>query len=89
MLPPGGGGGANITHYNSSWALVHISVDKLAQFKPMVLSYKKVGISLWNLVQSTPGHSNLPLTRSNFHFPLDRLLYSFNFFLFPLKVRIT
>ena len=38
-------------------------------------------------------NSNLPLTRSNFHFPSDHFLYNFtldnsNFFLFPLKVRI-
>ena len=38
-------------------------------------------------------NSNLPLTRSNFNFPSERLLYNFtldnsNFFLFPLKVRI-
>jgi len=44
-------------------------------------------------VQSTSGNSNLPLTRSNFHYPSDRFLYNFtldnlNFFLFPLKVRI-
>ena len=43
--------------------------------------------------QSTSGNSNLPLTRSNFHYPSDRFLYNFtldnsNFFLFPLKVRI-
>ena len=44
-------------------------------------------------IQSTPGNSNLPLTRSNFHFPSGRFLYNWtldnsNFFLFPLIVRI-
>ena len=50
-------------------------------------------------IQSTPGNSNLSLTRSNFHFPSDHFLYNFtldnsnfrlnsNFFLLPLKVRI-
>ena len=44
-------------------------------------------------IQSTPGNSNLPLTRSNFQFPSDHFPYNFtldnsNFFLFPSKVRI-
>ena len=44
-------------------------------------------------VQSTSGNSNLPPTRSNFHYPSNRFLYNFtldysDFFLFPLKVRI-
>ena len=44
-------------------------------------------------VTGTLYNSNLPLTRSYFHFSLDDFLYNFtlynsNFFLFPLKVRI-
>ena len=45
-------------------------------------------------VTQTLYNSNLPLTRNNLHFPSDRFLYNFtldnsNFFLFPLKVRMT
>ena len=31
----------------------------------------------YTIIQSTPGNSNLPLTRSNFHFPSDHFLYNF------------
>ena len=60
-------------------------LDLRAHFNPRLPARCKI--------QSTPGNSNLPLTRSNFHFPSGRFLYNWtldnsNLFLFPLTVRI-
>ena len=47
----------------------------------------------WLLVTWTLYNSKLPLTQSNFYFPLDHFLYNFtldnlNYFLLPLKIQI-
>ena len=55
-----------------SWLLMVASVIKA----------KRDDLNVWCLLQSTPGNStlynsNLPLTRTNFHFPSDHFPYNF------------
>ena len=85
------------THFLNSFLLLemlfiaradqNLVIDRLLSFIVILCYYSRLPVT------RTLYNSNLPLTRSNFHFPLDHFLYNFtlnnsNFSLFPLKVRI-